>query len=192
MKPLLFATGNNEKFAIALHFCESAGIRLEQFGEDSDEIQSENPKTIIRDKAARKFTLAGNIPIIVSDDSWDIPALNGFPGPYMKHVDHWFTSQQIIDLMAHSTDRRIFLHQYLAFQDNKGIKIFSNTIPGQVLDKPRGNYGKPAQKVIALDIDTGLSISEVYDQDPIGAAQRHSDEENAWHDFITWYKEYTI
>ena len=191
MKPLLFATSNNEKFAIAEHLCNLAGISLKQLSEESDEILSEDPEIIIRDKAVRKFVLAGNRPIIVSDDTWEIPALNGFPGPYMKSVDHWFSPEQIIDLMAHVTDRRIYLHQYLAYQDDKVFKIFSSTTSGQVLKHPRGNYGKTGQKVITLDTDNGQSISEVYEHDYSAAAQRFSNEEGAWHDFIEWYKEYT-
>lgn len=190
MKQLLFATSNNEKFAIAKHLCEQAGIQLGQLSEESDEIQSENPEDIIRDKAARKFTLAGNRPIIVSDDSWEIPALNGFPGPYMKSVDHWFSPEQVIDLMSHVADRRIYLHQYLAYQDDISFKIFSSKVSGQVLTQPKGTYGKTGQKVITLDSDNGLSISEIYDQDPIAAGKRHSKSESAWHYFISWYKEH--
>lgn len=190
MKPLLFATGNNEKFTIAQHLCESADINLIQFRDDSDEIQSENAEDIIRDKASRKFNLANNQPIIVSDDIWEIPALNGFPGAYMKYVDHWFTPEQIIDLMAHIDKRQVFLHQYLAYQDGSVVEIFSNTVPGHVIKHPRGSYGKPAQKVISLDQDNGLSISEVYDQNPVTASQRFANKKTAWHDFITWYKGY--
>jgi XTP/dITP diphosphohydrolase len=190
MSPLLFATGNNEKFAIAKHFCETVNITLIQFADDSDEVQSEDPEYIVRDKAARKFALAKNQPIIVSDDSWDIPALRGFPGAYMKYVDHWFTPQQLIDLMQHVSDRRIFLHQYLAYQDEQVVKIFSRSIAGNITNEPRGVYGKPAQKVISLEHDNGFTISEIYDVDPIAAAQRFSDENGAWQDFIKWYNGY--
>ena len=191
MKTLLFATGNNQKFAIAQHLCESAGISLEQFSLDSDEIQSEDPEYIIRDKAARKFALTGNQPVIVSDDIWDIPALNGFPGAYMKYVDHWFSPQQILDLMTRVTDRRIYLHQYLAYKDSSTFKIFSHTVPATITDTPRGTYGKPAEKVIALDQDEGLTIAEVYDNDPEQAITRFSNQFGAWHDFIAWFQEYT-
>lgn len=191
MKQLLFATSNNEKFAIAQHLCESAGIALRQFSQDSDEIQSEDPEIIIRDKAARKYALAGNQPVIVSDDVWDIPALNGFPGPYMKSVDYWFSPQQIIDLMTHVTDRRIYLHQYLAYKDAETFKIFSHTFPAHIIKEPRGTYGKPAEKVISLDLDKGLTISEVYDKGVEQAVARFVKETGAWQDFTLWYKELT-
>src|SRR5450830_475374 len=98
MKTVYFATSNQEKMLIAQTVCESAGINVVQAPLDIHEIQGEDPKLIVKEKARSAFKQLGK-PVIVSDDSWDIPALNGFPGPYMKSVNHWFESQDFLRLM---------------------------------------------------------------------------------------------
>jgi len=187
MTSIFFATGNSEKFAIAEVLCKNAHLSLLQLTGESHEIQGEDPELIIRDKAQKKFELAGSKPVIVSDDSWDIPGLNGFPGAYMKSMDHWFTPQNFIDLTRNLKDRRILLHQYLAYKDESTEQIFHVTIPAKLITEARGNYGNPAQKIIMLDSDNGLTIAEVYDQGREHHPSRFSDSENVWQLFLDWH-----
>src|ERR1035437_9937513 len=81
MKIVYFATTNQEKLLIAKTVCEQASITVKQTVFDIDEIQGEDPELIVKDKARRAYEKLGK-PVVVSDDSWNIPALNGFPGPY--------------------------------------------------------------------------------------------------------------
>ena len=188
MNKLLFATGNNEKFKIAQAFCGPRGIELEMFDTESDEIQAEDPKKIILHKLEEKYRLSDKRPVVVSDDNWDIPGLNGFPGPYMKSVDEWFTPQNMIDLMQHVKNRTIILHQYLAYKDTSQVKIFHTPEYGIILSEPKGNYGKPMQKVISLEADKGLSIAQVYDAGDEHNPARLNEKNIVWYKFIDWYK----
>lgn len=77
---LIFSTGNPEKFAIGSQTCRGYGIELSQNSLEIDEIQGEDAERIVRDKADKAYSLIGE-PVIVSDDSWEIPGLGGFPGP---------------------------------------------------------------------------------------------------------------
>src|SRR3990167_7888269 len=127
MRIVYFVTNNQEKIQIAQTVCAEAGITVKAVALDINEIQGENPELIIRDKAQRAFEKL-NMPVVVSDDSWNIRALKGFPGAYMKSINHWFTPEDFLRLMDGVEDRRITLHQYLAYTDGSLTKVFTNNI----------------------------------------------------------------
>lgn len=184
MFSVIFASGNAEKFNIAQAVCEPLGVTLLQKRFEIDEIQGEDSEVIIRDKAKKAFELA-NEPVIVSDDSWNIPGLNGFPGPYMKSIDHWFTPEDFLNLTRPLTDRRIILIQMLAYHDAERQYVFRNEHVGILLTEARGSYGKPLQKVVTMPGDKGLSIAEAYDR---GTVRAERDVAAGWRDLVAWYK----
>lgn len=184
MSSVLFATGNAEKFQIAQAVCEPLGLTLVQRKLNIDEIQGEDSEIIICDKARKAYELAGKA-VIVSDDSWNIPGLRGFPGPYMKSMDHWFTPDDFLNLTRHLDDRRIILIQLLAYQDDTHQHVFRKEHVGTLLTEKRGRYGNPLQKVVAMPGDEGLSIAEAYDRGTI-----HADRDVAagWRQLVDWYQ----
>jgi XTP/dITP diphosphohydrolase len=186
MIQVLFATGNSSKFDIAKNICEKLHIELVQAVVDIDEIQGEDPEKIISRKAHDTYK-ALQKPAIVSDDSWSIPGLRGFPGPYMKSVNHWFTAEDFIHLTKDLADRRVILQRYLTYYDGKEIKMFHQDITGQLLTEQRGDSYEESRKIIALDIDHGLSVAEVYNAGTEHAPQRLSELEESWRDFAAWY-----
>lgn len=189
MPPLYFASSNQQKFDLAKLFCDKVGVIIEQIliG-DIPEIQGENPRDIIEHKAREAFKVFGK-PLVVSDDSWNIPALNGFPGPYMKSINYWFQPEDFIALMKDKTDRSVYLQPYIAYIDDYELVIFEGQIPGVMLDKPRGNAAPAAiMNVVAHDCDEGLSLAEVYDRGEQLHPRRQA--QNAgWNELLKWYKE---
>lgn len=184
----LCATGNSMKFGIGKTICAEYGIELIQSPVDIDEIQGEDPEKIITRKAQDAYE-ALDKPVVVSDDSWAIPGLNGFPGAYMKSVNHWFTPEDFVNLTKGLKDRRVFLQQYLAYCDGTNTTVFNHDIPGTLLTEARGKSGDPAFKIVALDKDNGLTIAEVYDQGKEHEPSRLFDRNDAWHGFGEWYRE---
>lgn len=173
---------------IAQTVCSQAGISVEQATVEIDEIQSENAKVILEDKVRRAYAKLSK-PVVVSDDSWNIPALNGFPGPYMKSINHWFTPQDFLRLMDGVTERTIILHQYLAYYDGKTMQTFTNDIRGHIIHEARGkNDRSPSMAVIVLDNDNGKTIAEVFEQGRDAIVERYIARRDAWHDFADWYK----
>ena len=184
MKQLIFSTGNATKFANAKSICDNYDINLVQNNLEIDEIQSEDPERVINDKVQKAYDQLRK-PVIVSDDSWEIPGLNGFPGAYMKSINSWFTPQDFANLTRSLTDRRVFLHSRLAYTDDgETVKLFLNSHEGYLLEEPRGNAGPPSQKVISMAGDNGLSIAEVYDQD---LKNDDRDVHKAWKLFCEWH-----
>lgn len=155
---------------------------------DIDEIQGEDPEAIVRDKAHRAYEQLG-MPVVVSDDSWSIRALKGFPGAYMKSINYWFSSEDFLRLMNGIEDRRITLHQYLAYTDGNVTEIFQNDIKGQITHKARGKSEKsPNMTVIELDSDNGKTIAEVFESGAEAVVARYKNRPDAWHGFVKWYK----
>lgn len=175
------------KFNIGKEALAKYDITLEQRVMDIDEIQGEDPEIIVRDKAARAFK-AVKSPVIVTDDSWAIPGLRGFPGPYMKSVNHWFTPDDFMRLTRDLEDRSVFINQFVAYHDEYEIVIFRYDVPGTLLTEPRGVHGPSITKVVSLDADSGLSIAEAYDQ---GKTRDITGNEDAWHQLAEWYMKKT-
>lgn len=160
---LIFATGNNDKYFTAEQVLGSYGIKLMQRDLEVDEIQSENNEIIARDKAAKAFAILKQ-PVVISDDSWEIPGLNGFPGPYMKSINTWFTPEDLLRLTKDLDNRDVFLIQNVVYQDKDTQQLFTKSIKGLLLPEIRGSIGKANERIISITPD-GKSISEVYETD---------------------------
>ena len=182
-----FATTNKEKFLIAQTVCEQAGLKVKCIKLEVDEIQAEDAELIVRDKCNQAYRLFKK-PIVGSDDSWDIPALNGFPGPYMKSLNYWFKPEDFLRLMNGIKDRTIILHQYLAFKDKQNIKVFKNDIKGHIIKESRGyNKNSANMSVIVLDSDNGQTIAQVFEKGQAAVVDRYKNRPDVWHQFIDWY-----
>lgn len=184
MNIISFATTNIEKLLIAQTVCGQAGIDIQQELIDIDEIQSEDPELIVKDKVMRAYSSLGK-PVVVSDDSWDIPALKGFPGAYMKSMNTWFTGDDFMRLMDGIEDRTVILHQYLAFYDGNKVEIFRNDITGKIIKEIRGhNLKSPNMSVIVLDADNGKTIAEVFEQGEEAVIDRYMSRRDVWHELV--------
>lgn len=187
MPELTFATGNALKFALASKTCTTYGIQLTQADLTIDEVQSEDPEYIALRKAEAAFAALGT-PVVVTDDSWAIPALKGFPGPYMKSINSWFTPQDFLHLTQPLPDRSMYLTQVVAYIDADGHKVISQRTNGTILDEARGGGPEPWAQISSMEGDNGQSVAEIYLQPDA----RHHERQAArvWHEFAAWYAEY--
>ncbi len=183
---LLFCTGNAQKFNKGMSICRQHDITLIQRDLNVDEVQSEDTEYVARQKANASYAVAQR-PIVISDDAWEIPGLNGFPGTYAKSVNTWFKPEDYVQLTKDLEDRRIYLVQTLVYQDENTQKIFVRKSQGKLLTKPQGSVGVSIQKVVSFDNDGGKSISEIME-----GKTHYSGEQTikVWHDFADWYKEH--
>lgn len=187
MSRLYFATTNKEKKLIAQTICAKFNINLQTVSIAIDEIQGEDSLKIVKDKAYRAYDALSK-PVVVSDDSWDILALNGFPGPYMKSINYWFKPADFLRLMTGIEDRTFIPHQLLAYYDGKTMKVFTNDIPGKIINEPRGiNNYTPFMSVAVLDPDNGRTVAEVFEQGQSAVTERYLTRPDVWHNFIAWF-----
>ena len=137
MKTILFATGNARKIHEANATLQSFDVSVKPIKVEIDEIQHADPAEIAKAKARAAYTATGQ-PIVVSDTSWSVPALGGFPGGYMKDVSAWLTAENWIDLMRPQTDKRMLCMEHVAYFDGNTLKHFVETYEGYFVDSPRG------------------------------------------------------
>lgn len=186
MSELYFATGNSEKFQIAEAIFLDFGIQLIQAKLDIDEIQGEDSEVISIDKANKAFALLKK-PVVINDDSWSIPGLKGFPGPYMKSMNHWLSPQDLLNLTQGLKDRRAIVIQYIVYKDSRTVKVIRNDFENSLLKEARGNYGNAIQKIVSVPNDGGLSIAEAYDR---GTTANEREVAAGWQQAAQWYSNY--
>lgn len=180
MQDLTFVTGNTQKFIPAERVCSTYGIRLSQASPEIHEIQSEDGEVIARSKAAAAYEIIRS-PVVVTDDSWHITALNGFPGAYMKSMNHWFETEDFLRLMRGRADRSVTLMQYLVYQDEDRQELVTRKVTGTILDEPRGTGDCPWVRIVTMEGDEGRTIAEIYDDTQTDRSNRRSAQ--IWHDF---------
>lgn len=178
---LNYITSNKEKIITARRNLEPFGIFFKEHELELIEIQSESFVDIVTHKAKQAFEKL-NTPLFVSDHGWSIPALNGFPGAYMKYMNKWLSSQDFLNLMQSHEDKTILKHEAICYIDDKQTKHFIAEIKGSFIEEIRGE-GLPAMRVVSL-LPSGKTVAECtkeginsYVENPI------------WKEFAIWLKE---
>ncbi|MBN2052351.1 hypothetical protein JW756_02510 [Candidatus Woesearchaeota archaeon] len=118
-KEIIFVTGNEMKFRIAANILNKYGIQLLQKKIETPEIQSSDVMEVARFSAkyaANELKSA----VIKTDVSYEIPALNNFPGPLVKFINKWLTAEDILSIMKDKKNRQINIIEYLIYIDEKG------------------------------------------------------------------------
>lgn len=176
---IYFITGNSRKVGEAKLACEPSGIEVLQKTLEIDEIQSTDPKIISIDKANKAFEIL-NKPLVVTDSFWRIPALNGFPGGYMKDIADWFSSEDFLSLMDKKDNRQIFFSENITYKDADTIKQFSKEYEGIIVAEPRGT-GNSIENVSEFE---GFTLGERRDQ----GGYSHKPDDYVWSDSVEWFK----
>lgn len=175
-----FVTSNDHKVLTARAVCKKFGISFDRQNIELVEIQADNGDIIAADKALQAFETF-KCPVAVTDDSWNISGLNGFPGPYMKYVNQWFTPDDFLRLTKDLTDRRMTMRHIIAYRDNQTEKIFSVDIPATLLKEIRGSSQIPHFALVSLDGQRSVAEVEAETGD-----SAFGDLPNAWHEFCSW------
>jgi len=177
---LFFVSTNPNKIDKAELFLRPLGIPFEVSNIKLIEIQSDSVEEIVIDKAKKAFQIL-NSPLLVNDHVWSISALNGFPGPYMKYINQWFSPQDFLNLMKDKKDREMKLTEYICYTDGNIYKTFFEEIKGHVLFASKGK-GEPWKTVSSYSKDNS-SVAEKLETHPsaIGTSK-------VYEDFAKWYK----
>jgi XTP/dITP diphosphohydrolase len=143
-KTITFITGNQYKFEIAKKALVCKDISLEQVKLEVPEIQATDVSKIASFSAKWACEKLRK-PVVVTDVGWYIESLNGFPGPYIKYINHWLTSEDLIKLMKGNSNRKIVVRGCLAYCDvGKNPICFMSEVYGNIADKPVKKNGASA------------------------------------------------
>ena len=166
--PIHFITSNHQKFASLQKLLQPLGIDLQQLDYDFDEGRGLDIQTIAKSKLYQAKKVFPNKRLIVDDRGFFIPALKGFPGPFVKLLLDSFSYPGIIKLMQGETDRRAIFSFAVGYFDGEKDHIFIADEEGFIIDEPRGDnlhgwtellyiYGHPSFP--------GRSLAELNDEE---------------------------
>lgn len=177
MKKIIFVTGNDRKLGEARETCDLFDITVLQEVADIDEIQSHDPLKVSEHKARAAYEQV-NKPVVVTDTFWSIPAVNGFPGAYMKEVVQWFSEQDFLNLVLGKNDNRIMFIENITYFDGTEVVRFGKDFWGKIVS-PRGT-GNSLENVAEFD---GVTLGE---KRATGGFS-HTPEDYVWYDFAKWF-----
>lgn len=146
-----FVTGNAYKFEVAQKAVEGTGIELIQERLDTPEIQSTSVEEVAAYSAKWACEKSGK-PVVVTDAGYYIEALKGFPGPYIKYINQWLTSEDLVRLMQGKENRKVISRDCLAYcEPGKEPVTFVCEWVGQIADRP-----------VITDKPGSTSINEIF------------------------------
>lgn len=184
MKEIVVVTGNKRKVRQAQDAMEPFGITVTGESVPVDEIQTPDDDVrglaVARRKAKDAFAVLMR-PLIVCDQHWEIPALGGFPGAYMKDMDRLLKPEDVL-AMLEGKDRTIHLYENVVYTDGETTKDFTAVYNGALADEPRGEDGQWSGKLIVYE-GTDLTIAEHRDRGEHARDMTQS----AWKLFGEWY-----
>ena len=185
MKTIKFVTGNHEKIRDATYALKHYGIKVEQVECELNEIQHHEPAQIGLAKAKAAYSLLKQ-PLVINDSSWQIPALGGFPGGYMKDVTAWLSTGDFLALMHSKQDKQIILNETVVYIDQTEVKLFEACRQGKFVSEPAGSSGPSFARVIKMENDD-LTVSQIFDK----KGERDLDRARYahWNKFGTWYSQ---
>ncbi|OGD78686.1 hypothetical protein A2368_02120 [Candidatus Collierbacteria bacterium RIFOXYB1_FULL_49_13] len=147
MRKIVFVTGNEYKFQVAVEALKPYGIELEQIRLETPEIQS----TKVEDVAgfsAKWVSEKLDRPAVLTDAGYYIQALCGFPGPFIKWVNSWLTAENYVKLMEGKVDRKIVVKECLAYcEPGKEPVVFVGEFVGQMAEKVGAKGTTPINEV---------------------------------------------
>lgn len=139
MKSVTMVTGNLGKWRIASDIFKKYNVELLHEKMDTPEIQDHNVEEVSKYSAiyaANKL----NTPVIKSDVGYYIEALNGFPGPFLRYINDYLTSEEVLKLMEDKENRIILLKECLTFATPGGlVKQFVNIEKATISESAMGS-----------------------------------------------------
>lgn len=142
LSDIVVVTSNNNKLA---EINEILGTDHKVSTLDIPEIQSLNIDEVITFKAKAAFEKIKK-PVLVEDVSFEIKALNGLPGPFVKYFLETIGTEGIVE-MVRSRKSNTTAIAALAIYDGHELKIFKGKVEGTLAKKDKGESGFGFDKI---------------------------------------------
>lgn len=132
MKSLVFVTGNPYKLEVAKKSLSLIDIEVIQEKLDTPEIQSTEVEEIAAYSAKWAAEKLGK-PVVTSDAGYYVHALKGFPGPFIKYVNGWLSTNEVLRMMEGKIDRSAEVRICVAYCTPSGKpETFTTSVPGKI------------------------------------------------------------
>ena len=134
-----FVTSNEKKFTSLKQKLTPLNINVERLVYDFDEGRELSIERVAENKLAQAKHAFPNKRLIVDDRGFFIPALKGFPGPFVKLLLESFSYKGLLKLMSDEVDRSaIFSYAVGYFDGIKDTVLIADEV-GFIIDVPKGN-----------------------------------------------------
>ena len=185
---LYFVTSNNKKFQSLSKMLSPIGINLLRLEYDFDEGRELSIESVAKSKLEQAKQAFPDKKIVVDDRGFFIPALNGFPGPFVKLLLNSFSYKGLVKLMNGESDRRALFSYAIGYFDGHTDHIFVANEEGFITEKPQGDnlhgwtellyiYGHPrypGKSLVELtDAEWDDYLEQINDIDPFALLKKH-------------------
>lgn len=157
---LVYATGNQIKFEVAAQVMAETGIVLTQDTLDVPEIQSYHVEEVAEYSAIWASQKLSQ-PVAVTDAGYYVEALKGFPGPFIKYVNEWFSAEDFLKLMYGKANRSVILRECLAFCQPKEEPVLFCRIHRGKLALKRGQRNGTTMDQIFIPAGCSVPVSDM-------------------------------
>ncbi|QQS39190.1 non-canonical purine NTP pyrophosphatase [Candidatus Woesebacteria bacterium] len=154
---MYFVTGNKGKFEEAKAILGK--YDLEQKDIDLPEIQSLDPKEIIKAKLEAAYNVTSG-ELIVDDVAFYLECLNGLPGPLIKWFLKTIGNEGLVKIAKNNNNLQVRVLVTIGYAKSKEeIIYFEDTIEGKVVDE-RGENGFGFDKIFEIPT-LGKTLAEL-------------------------------
>lgn len=137
MKEIYFVTSSTRKVEDYNRRFEPLGYKIIQMKEDMNEGRSLNIEEIAKTKLAQAKKIANGSPVFVEDRGFFVPALKGFPGPFIKIFLGSIGVEGLLKLMAGQDDRQASFVSVLGYWDGAKEHYFYDKEDGFITEDIR-------------------------------------------------------
>lgn len=179
MKTIYLVSTNPVKLEIAQSYAIPYQVTLELVDMETPEIQSMSVNEIAEYSAVYAAEKLQK-PVLTTDAGLFIKALNGFPGPFIKYSNHFFTSENYLDLMKGKSDRSAEWIEGLAYcEPGRDPISVQNKVKATIAKHAEGNApGRDIQEVLILE-----------GKEKVGAITPEQELTDFWVEHVTAWKE---
>ena len=185
---LYFVTSNNKKFESLSKMLAPIGVNLLRLEYDFDEGRELSIESVTKSKLKQAKQAFPDKKLIVDDRGFFIPALNGFPGPFVKLLLDSFSYKGLVKLMNDESDRRALFSYAIGYFDGHTDHILVANEEGFITEKPQGDnlhgwtellyiYGHPRYPGKSLaeltDAEWDDYLEQINDIDPFALLKKH-------------------
>ena len=132
-------TTNKRKYEEYKEVIEAQGVTLKQYEAELIEPQTTDEMYIIEHKLKQAKIILPGKRVLVDDRGFNVPALNGFPGPMLKLVLKSVGVDGFVSLMRDKQDRRAEFVTSLGYFDGRDDSFFQTKEEGFLVESPRGD-----------------------------------------------------
>jgi len=136
LSKLVFVTSNKNKVR---EIKEILGPKTKFVNVDIPEIQSLNLEEVITAKAKSAYSILKR-PVIVEDVSFEVDALRGLPGPFIKYFLQKLGTEGLLALIGNASKSTKAIAA-VGFYDGNKLKIFTGIVEGTLSKKSIGESG---------------------------------------------------